>query len=96
MASNIQLKPTEVSWLAGEENVKRFDFPGDRMFTKVFCKKCGSGLPYINESGTSLVIPAGSLDHDIGFSPDVNIFWGDKAHWLEPGMEARKCDGFDE
>ena len=96
MASNIQLKPTEVTWLSGEDKIKRFDYAGERMFTKVFCINCGSAMPYLNESGSALVIPAGSLDHDIDIDPDVNIFWEDKAHWLESGINARKCEGFDE
>ncbi len=96
MASNIQLAPADVNWLCGESQIKRFDQPGDRTFTKVFCSNCGSALPYINKSGNSLVIPAGSLDHQIDIAPEVNIFWEDKAEWLELGIEARKCDGFDE
>ena len=36
-ASNIQAAPAEVKWLTGAEYVKRFDYPGDRLFTKVFC-----------------------------------------------------------
>src|SRR5262245_15819166 len=40
-ASNIQAAPAEVKWLAGAEYVKRFDYPGDRLFTKVFCSDCG-------------------------------------------------------
>jgi hypothetical protein len=34
-ASNIQSAPAEVKWLSGAEYVKRFDYPGDRFFTKV-------------------------------------------------------------
>ena len=96
MASNIQLKPSEISWVSGEDKVKRFDYPGERMFTKAFCTECGSALPYVNESGTALVIPAGSLDNDIEINPEVNIFWADKATWLEPGLNARKCEAFDD
>ena len=93
-ASNIQLKLAEVNWLSGEENIKRFDFPGERNFTKVFCSNCGSSLPYINEKGTALVIPAGSLDHTPEISPKTNIFWEDKAEWLEEGINANKRSGF--
>jgi len=93
-ASNIQLKLTDVNWLCGENLIKRFDYPGERNFTKVFCSKCGSALPYINEKGTALVIPAGSLDQELEITPQTNIFWKDKAEWLEAGINAEKRDGF--
>jgi hypothetical protein len=60
-ASNILAAPAEVKWLSGAEYVKRFDYPGDRLFTKVFCSECGSGLPFLNKGGKKLFIPAGSL-----------------------------------
>src|SRR5262245_31058814 len=41
-ASNILALPAEVKWLSGAEYVKRFDYPGDRLFIKVFCSECGS------------------------------------------------------
>jgi hypothetical protein len=95
-ASNILAKPAEIQWLSGGENINRFDYPGDRSFTKVFCKVCGSGLPFHNESGTHIFIPAGSLDGDPNIRPEKNIFWGDKSTWYEAGIQAPKCDGFPE
>jgi hypothetical protein len=93
-ASNIQAKPAEVNWLSGAQFVKRFDFPGDRLFTKVFCSECGSGLPFLNKSGEKLFIPAGSLDSDPEISPGHNIFWGDRSAWFEAGLSAPKSNGF--
>jgi hypothetical protein len=93
-ASNILASPSEIQWIKGEELVKRFDYPGDRSFTKVFCMECGSGLPFLNESKTTLFVPAGSLDCDPIIRPNKNIFWGDKSLWYEEGIEAPRCDGF--
>lgn len=93
-ASNIQAKPTEIEWLSGAEYVKRFDYPGDRLFTKVFCSECGSGLPFLNKSGKKLFIPAGSLDSEPGINPRHNIFWGDRSSWYETGISARRSEGF--
>ena len=93
-ASNILASPAEIHWLSGHEQIQRFDYPGDRSFTKVFCKVCGSGLPFLNESGTHLIIPAGSLDGDPPIRPDKNIFWADRSPWYEAGMDAPRCDGF--
>ena len=95
-ASNILTKPVDVNWISGEENVKRFDYSGSRVFTKVFCSNCGSGLPFLNKNKSSLVIPAGSLDHEPDLQPINNIFWKDKAKWYEAGISAPKCEGFSE
>ncbi len=93
-ASNIQAKPTEIEWLSGAQYVRRFDYPGDRFFTKVFCCECGSGLPFLNKSGKKLFIPAGSLDCEPGINPGHNIFWGDRSSWYETGVSARRSEGF--
>ena len=91
-ASNIQAAPAEVKWLAGAEYVKRFDYPGDRLFTKVFCSECGSGLPFLNKTGKKLFIPAGSLDSEPGILPGHNIFWGDRSSWYEAGVSAPRSE----
>ena len=93
-AANLLLKPVEIEWVSGEQFVKRFDYPGDRIFSRVFCAECGSGLPFLNEIGDSLIIPAGSLDHELGIEPDINIFWADRAAWYEAGVSAPGCAGF--
>jgi hypothetical protein len=93
-AANILARPAEVDWIGGKDEVKRFDFPGDKSYTKVFCAQCGSSLPFLNEKGDTLYIPAGSLDSDPGIGPDVNIFWDDRAQWFEEGVVAPTCSGF--
>lgn len=93
-AANILAKPTEIEWLSGAEIIKRFDYPGERSFSKIFCRECGSGLPFLNKSGTTLIIPAGSLDCDLPLQPGHNIFWDDRSSWYEAGVEAPPCAGF--
>lgn len=92
-ASNLLLAPVEVTWLKGEALVKRFDSPG-RSFTKVFCCECGSGLPFLNVSGTTLFIPAGSLDSAPALAVNRRIFWAERNDWLEAGQQATTADGF--
>ncbi len=94
-ASNLLTWPAEVKWLKGEALIKRFDYP-NRSFSKVFCIECGSGLPFMNVSGTTLFIPAGSLDTAPELKPDQQIFWDEHAQWLEAGNQAGKSAGFPE
>lgn len=43
---------------------------------------------------SSLIIPAGSLDSEVSILPDKNIFWDDKAPWLDAGTAAQRFIGF--
>lgn len=91
-ASNVFTRPGSIRWLSGGEAVKRFDLPEAERFAKAFCSRCGSPVPYINRSGTHLIVPAGSLDVDPGIAPQDNIHWRSRACWYEPGLAAPRFD----
>ena len=93
-AANIIAVPAEIKWELGEHNTTRFDYP-ERGFTQVFCKTCGSGLPFIDKGGEMMFIPTGTLDNAPGIKPEANIFWGERAEWYEHGITAPRQDGFD-
>jgi hypothetical protein len=93
-AANILAVPTEINWTSGSDNMTRFDYP-DRGFTQVFCKTCGSGMPFIDKKEQILFIPTGTLDCTPNIQPEANIFWEEKAQWLEHGRHAPKVTGFD-
>jgi hypothetical protein len=92
-AANLVTSPDNIEWLSGQQYLKRFEYPG-RDFTKVFCSECGSGLPFVNQSGKSLVIPAGSLDQEANQKVAHNIFWNERASWYEDGVKAPACSGY--
>lgn len=92
-AANLLTAPQNIQWHSGEQYLKRFEYP-ERNFTKVFCTACGSGLPFVNQSGKALIIPAGSLDKDLEVKVDHNIFWAERAHWYEDGLNAQTCSGY--
>lgn len=94
-AANIIAGPTEIIWVSGAGNMKRFDYPG-RSFTQVFCITCGSGLPFVDKSGDMLFIPTGTLDCEPNIKPEANIFWGERAGWCERGMIAPRQESFDD
>ena len=93
-AANIIASPSEINWVSGEQNLKRFDYPG-RGFTQVFCSICGTGLPFLDKSGDMLFIPAGTLDQAPEIKPEANVFWGERASWYEHGIHAETQDGFE-
>lgn len=91
-AANLFTRPESVRWLGGENAVRRFDLPEADRFAKAFCERCGSPVPYINRSGTHLIVPAGCLDVDPGIVPQDNIHWGSRASWYEAGVSAPRYD----
>lgn len=94
-ASNLFTATENMEILAGEEYIKNFSDP-ERDFSKCFCSICGSGLPHHSKSGTTVVIPAGSLDSGPGISPQDNIFWSERARWYDRGRMAKCYDRFPE
>jgi len=93
-ASNIIVDPGQFEWLGGEDQVGRFEHPEAKHFATCFCKKCGSSLPWQSQSGTAVIIPAGTLDEDPGIKPTQNIFWKDRAAWREAVEALPQYDEF--
>jgi len=75
------IKPEKFSWLSGEDLLKRYKVPEAERFFTHFCSECGSAMPrQVPELGM-VVIPAGSLDHDLALSPQARIFWDSRSNW---------------
>jgi hypothetical protein len=88
-AANLFTHPHNIRWLTGEASLQRYDDP-ERDFTKVFCSKCGSGLPFTAKSGKCLIVPAGCLDRQPAMAPKANIFWSERMPWYE-NLHAASC-----
>jgi hypothetical protein len=82
-ASNLFTQPGNITWHSGKELIQRFELASAKSWAKQFCKVCGSCLPYINRSGTFLVVPAGTLNEDLPITPDDRIFCDDRCGWVE-------------
>jgi hypothetical protein len=81
-ASNLLTDVDNIIWLSGSDQLIRYDDP-DRDFTKVFCSKCGSGLPFVNKSHTHLIVPAGSLKQAPSFKTRVDLFSSEQPSWYQ-------------
>ncbi|HAU67403.1 MAG TPA: aldehyde-activating protein [Gammaproteobacteria bacterium] len=92
-ASNILTTPDNINWLTGAEHITNYEHPS-RAFSKAFCKLCGSGVPFINKSKTTLFIPAGSLTEKPSIVPTAKIFKAESPEWLKQGLNAKSYDGF--
>lgn len=86
-ASNIFCPPGQFRWTRGEENVGRYALPDARHFATAFCKTCGSSLPWANQTGTMVIIPAGTLADEPPLTPTQSIMWASRASWYVPVTE---------
>lgn len=92
-AANLFTSPSNINWVTGVDKVKRYDHPG-RSFSKAFCECCGSGLPFVSQSGKALIVPAGSLNDEPSKPLDAQIFCAEQAQWHKAGVDAAKTEGF--
>ena len=92
-ASNLFTDPINITWLSGEEDLIRYDVP-ERRISNVFCKQCGSRMPWLSLSGDTLAVPAGCLDHTPQLKPQAKIFWPERPDWYDFGSTAPTHDRF--
>jgi hypothetical protein len=92
-ASNLFTLPTNINWVTGADKVKRFAHK-ERSFSKAFCENCGSGLPFLSQSGKALIVPAGCLNEEPAKTLDAQIFCDEQAQWHKAGVKVAKVAGF--
>jgi hypothetical protein len=80
-ASNLYLAPEQLSWLDGQDAIRRFDLPSATSFARWFCGHCGGPVPRLSRSGRTVVVPAGTLDDHPRDKPRARIFCGSEAPW---------------
>lgn len=68
-------------WLAGQSCVTTYRSSPDNV--RAFCNVCGSNVPVLEDEGSHVIIPAGTLDDDPGVRPIVHIHTASKAPWFE-------------
>ena len=81
-ASNLFVARDGFRFSQGEDQLQAFKPPDAQRFTHVFCRRCGSTLPWRDESRGIVVVPMGGLDDDPGITPQANIFVASKAPWF--------------
>ena len=80
-ASNILLDNATIKWRGDDTLRKSFKVPEAARFTNHFCARCGSPVPRDYPERNLVIIPAGSLDHEIEVKPQARIFADSKTSW---------------
>jgi len=91
-ATNLFVPIKALRFTQGEAFLASYRPPDAERFTHVFCKTCGSSLPFRNVDRGVAVIPMGSLDSDPQQPPDAHIFVGSMAPWYEIKDDLPKFD----
>ena len=81
-ASNLLVTPVgSLTWLAGEDLLRRYKVPEAERFYSCFCSHCGSPMPRVVAELDAVIIPAGTLDAEPPMEPHARIFWDSRAAW---------------
>ncbi|WP_196139930.1 GFA family protein [Aliikangiella sp. G2MR2-5] len=91
-AANIFVSPDNFNWVKGENFVGKFELPDTKYFATSFCQNCGSSLPWMIQTGKTMVVPAGTLDDDPGIKPTQNIFCAFDAKWYVPASDLKSFE----
>ena len=81
-APNLFFREGALRYSRGEELLRSFKPADAERFTHVFCSRCGSTMPFHNESRGLVGVPMGSLDDDPHYEPRAHIFVDSKAPWF--------------
>ncbi|HAS61129.1 MAG TPA: aldehyde-activating protein [Vibrio sp.] len=92
-AANLFALPETLRWLKGEKETAIFQHP-TRLFTRRFCKHCGSGLPVLTKNERFYLVPAGSLNAEPSRVVDAQIFIEEQSEWHKEGLKQECCEGF--
>lgn len=79
-ATNLYANIDNFSWISGIDNITRYDLQPAKRFACVFCKTCGSKVPYQRDKKL-MIVPAGSLNEDPNQQPSLHVFWDSRAAW---------------
>jgi hypothetical protein len=82
-ASTLAVPAADFRWTRGAERVRAHATAGAPPYRAAFCATCGSAAPLPSDDGATMLLPAGSLDTDLGPLPAVHVHTSAKAPWVE-------------
>ena len=68
-------------WIEGQEQVEVFEATAPYVYSRCFCRKCGTSLGEIKSDAESFPIAAHCLDGDPGVRNRFHEFVGEKPEW---------------
>ncbi len=91
-SANLLVSPDDFGWLRGEALVGRYALPEAKHFATAFCTRCGSSLPWLAQTGRTVIVPAGTLDSDPLIRPTQRLYCASRALWYREPSELASYD----
>ncbi|MGD8385252.1 MAG: GFA family protein [Lysobacterales bacterium] len=91
-AANLFVARDDFSWTHGADQVGRYEPPETKHYATSFCRHCGSSMPWLEKTGQTYIVPAGSLDDDPGIRPSQNIYCASAAAWYTAAASLPQYD----
>jgi len=82
-AANLFVPLDSLRYTRGRDDLETYRPPEAERFITVFCRRCGSTLPFRNPARGLSGIPMGSLDDDPHFGLKAQIWVDSRAPWFE-------------
>lgn len=86
-ATFVFVKKDDLRWIAGRDQVERYEPAAPYKYARCFCKICGTGLGEISSEQESFPIAANTLDADPVVRNRFHEFVAEKPDWYDI------CDG---
>jgi hypothetical protein len=80
-------------WIAGEDQVRRYEPEAGYTYSRAFCSQCGSSLGDAGGAASTFALAANSLDEDPGIRNRFHEFVAEKPDWLPIGDDAKQFPG---
>lgn len=83
LRSTLAVPAASFRWTHGAERVAHYASGATPPYRTTFCATCGSAAPLPSDDRAAMLLPAGTLDTELGPLPAVHVHTGAKAPWLE-------------
>ncbi|WP_170783246.1 GFA family protein [Ruegeria lacuscaerulensis] len=83
--ANAFTTPDRIEWLEGQEQLTSFNVPNSQV-RRVFCRSCGTSLPFKTQNGKFLVVPVGSLSRPPSQPVSAIVGWASRPAWYNEAL----------
>ncbi|MFY2824197.1 GFA family protein [Ruegeria sp. MALMAid1280] len=80
--ANAFTTPDQIEWLQSKDMLTSFDVPISHV-RRVFCRSCGTTLPFEAQNGKFPVVPVGSLSHPPSRPVSAIVGWASRPAWYD-------------
>lgn len=84
--TNAFTTPEQIEWLNGQGKLATFDVPNSQE-RRVFCRVCGTILPFETQNGKFLVVPVRSLSRPPSIPTNAIVSLASRPAWYDEALD---------